>query len=100
MKGQLALFLNPVMHLGEEQRQVCERDFRRIDYRPGQAGHTFYRELLTNAVTVGYLKAGTAVEIYDTAGRRVYRCLSRRISLEGKGIYLLKAGHAVRKIRI
>lgn len=53
-----------------------------------------------NIVTVGHLKAGTAVEIYDTAGRRVYRGLNRRISLEGKGIYLLKAGHAVRKIRI
>lgn len=26
--------------------------------------------------------------------------LNRRISLEGKGIYLLKAGHAVRKFRI
>lgn len=50
MKGQLALFLNPVMHLGEEQRQVCGRDFRWIDYRLGQTGHTFYRELLTNAV--------------------------------------------------
>lgn len=50
MKGQLSLFLNPVMHLDEGQRFVCERDFRWIDYRLHQTDHTFYRELLINAV--------------------------------------------------
>lgn len=50
MKGQLALFLNPVMRLNEEQRFVCERDFRWIEYRLNQTSHAFYRELLINAV--------------------------------------------------
>lgn len=50
MKGQLALFLNPVMHLDPEQRFVCERDFRWIEYRLNQTGHKFYRELVINAV--------------------------------------------------
>ncbi len=50
MKGQLSLFLNPVMKLDEGQRLVCERDFRWIDYRLNQTNHTFYRELLINAV--------------------------------------------------
>lgn len=50
MKGQLSLFLNPVMSLDAGQRFVCERDFRWIDYRLAQTGHTFYRELLINAV--------------------------------------------------
>lgn len=50
MKGQLSLFLNPVMSLDAGQRFVCERDFRWIDYRLTQTGHTFYRELLMNAV--------------------------------------------------
>lgn len=50
MKGQLSLFLNPIMRLDERQRFVCERDFRWIDYRLAQSGHTFYRELLMNAV--------------------------------------------------
>lgn len=49
-KGQLALFLNPIMHLDEEQRFVCERDFRWIEYRLEQTGHKFYRELIINAV--------------------------------------------------
>lgn len=50
MKGQLSLFLNPVMSLDAGQRFVCERDFRWIDYRLTQTKHTFYRELLINAV--------------------------------------------------
>lgn len=50
MKGSMSLFLNPVMHLDAGQRFVCERDFRWIEYRLGQTEHTFYRELLINAV--------------------------------------------------
>lgn len=50
VKGQLSLFLNPVMNLDADQRFVCERDFRWIEYRLGQTGHSFRRELLVNAV--------------------------------------------------
>lgn len=50
MKGQLALFLNPIMSLDRCQRFVCERDFRWIGYRLNQTEHAFYRELLINAV--------------------------------------------------
>lgn len=50
MKGQLSLFRNPIMNLDDGQRFVCERDFRWIDYRLNQTQHTFYRELLMNAV--------------------------------------------------
>lgn len=50
MKGQLSLFLNPIMNLDAGQRFVCERDFRWIEYRLAQTDHTFYRELLINAV--------------------------------------------------
>lgn len=50
MKGQLALFLNPIMHLNPDQRFVCERDFRWIEYRLEQTSHKFYRELVINAV--------------------------------------------------
>lgn len=50
MKGQLSLFLNPVMNLDANQRFVCERDFRWIEYRLTQTNHAFYRELLINAI--------------------------------------------------
>lgn len=54
-KGAIALFMNPVMHLNEQQRFVCERDFRWIEYRLGQTDHNFYRELLRNAVQAAIL---------------------------------------------
>lgn len=50
IKGQLSLFLNPIMHLNSQQRFVCERDFRWIEYRLDQTDHKFYRELVINAV--------------------------------------------------
>lgn len=50
IKGQLALFLNPVMRLTEEQQAVCRRDFDWIEYRLAQTGHKFYHEQLVNAV--------------------------------------------------
>lgn len=55
MKGSVALFLNPIMRLSDEQRFVCERDFRWIEYRLGQTGHNFYNELLRNAVQAAIL---------------------------------------------
>ncbi len=50
IKGQLSLFLNPIMHLTQEQQFVCERDFRWIEYRLNQTDHKFYHELVMNAV--------------------------------------------------
>lgn len=55
MKGQLSLFMNPVMSLNAGQRFVCERDFRWIEYRLSQISHSFYRELLMNAVQAAIL---------------------------------------------
>lgn len=54
-KGALALFLNPVMHLSDQQRFVCERDFRWIEHRLNQTDHNFYQELLRNAVQAAIL---------------------------------------------
>lgn len=50
VKGQLALFLNPVMHLSAEQYDICRKDFDNIIFRLTQTGHNFYDELLMNAV--------------------------------------------------
>lgn len=49
-KGQLALFLNPVMHLTHEQYNICRHDFNNIAIRLSQTGHHFRHELLMNAV--------------------------------------------------
>lgn len=55
MKGSLALFLNPVMHLTPEQQIVCLRDFERLEERIADAGHRFYRETVINAMQAAIL---------------------------------------------
>lgn len=49
-KGQLALFLNPVMHLTPEQQEVCRGDFRMVEQRLADTGHHFRRDMLIAAV--------------------------------------------------
>ncbi len=55
MKGQLALFLNPVMHLSPEQQIVCRRDFELLELRIRDTEHRFYRESLINAMQAAIL---------------------------------------------
>lgn len=55
MKGQLALFLNPVMHLSPEQQIVCRRDFELLESRIKDTEHRFYREALITAMQAAIL---------------------------------------------
>ena len=55
MKGSLALFLNPVMHLTPEQQIVCRRDIERLEERIADTEHRFYRETLVNAMQAAIL---------------------------------------------
>lgn len=50
MKGQLALFLNPVMRLTSEQQAICQRDFETVEFRLQNKDHHFYRDIMINAV--------------------------------------------------
>ena len=50
MRGQLALFLNPIMHLPPEQLALCLRDFEWVDYRLSHEDHHFHQETLICAV--------------------------------------------------
>lgn len=55
MKGQLALFLNPIMRLSPEQQAVCRRDFELLEARIADTEHRFYRETLINAMQAAIL---------------------------------------------
>lgn len=55
MKGALALFLNPVIHLTPEQQIVCRRDFELLELRIKDTEHRFYREMLINAMQTAIL---------------------------------------------
>ena len=42
MKGSLALFLNPVMRLSEFQFNLCNEDFRNVEFRHKATCYKFY----------------------------------------------------------
>lgn len=50
MKGQLALFNNPVMHLSAEQQEVCVLDVDYIKSRLALTTHRFHRDAMINAI--------------------------------------------------
>lgn len=49
-RGHFALFENPVMHLKEEQQQVCALNFDYIGRRLAVESHRFHREAMRNAI--------------------------------------------------
>lgn len=49
-KGQLALFLNPVMRLTPEQQEVCLKDFETLEFRLKDTDNHFYRDIIINTV--------------------------------------------------
>lgn len=49
-KGQLALFLDPIMHLEESQFEQCRRNFDNLRKRLAQTEHHFYRDMIVNKV--------------------------------------------------
>lgn len=63
MKGALALFLNPVLHLTPEQQIVCRRNFDLLELRIKNTEHRFYREVLINAMQI------TILDFYDFHAR-------------------------------
>lgn len=50
MKGQLALFANPIMRLTPRQQETCKRNFEAIRRRLAETSHHFHRETLINAI--------------------------------------------------
>lgn len=50
MRGQLALFRNPIMPLTPPQQEVCKQNFEAIKRRLAQVDHQFRHNALTNAV--------------------------------------------------
>lgn len=55
MKGQLMLFLNPIMHLSAKQQKICHQDFELIEMRLQHTEHRFYREMMICSVQTAIL---------------------------------------------
>lgn len=50
IKGSMSLFLNPIIHLSDEQLAVCMRDYDILEARLADTRHLFWRETVTNAM--------------------------------------------------
>ncbi len=55
VKGVMSLYHNPVMSLDERHRQICENDFRMVEYRLHDTGHHFHKEALSSALRTLFL---------------------------------------------
>ena len=50
MKGSMALFNDPIIHLNPEQQKVCALDFDYIKRRLALTTHNFHRDAMINAI--------------------------------------------------
>ena len=50
MKGSMALFNDPILHLNPEQQKVCALDFDYIKRRLALTTHNFHRDAMINAI--------------------------------------------------
>lgn len=50
MKGQMALFNNPIMHLSADQQKICSLDFDYIKRRIALTSHHFLKDAMINAI--------------------------------------------------
>lgn len=50
MRGTLALFLNPVMHLTEFQFELCKENFKSVEFRHNATCYRYYEEGLRCAI--------------------------------------------------
>ena len=55
MKGQLSLFLNPIIRLTPEQQEVCRKDFEAVEYRLKHSEHRFFRDMMINVIQTAIL---------------------------------------------
>ncbi len=63
VKGALALFLDPVIHLTPDQFAVCRRDYEILEERIIEKNHMFWKETVINAMQAAIL------DFYDFQAR-------------------------------
>ena len=88
MRGSMALFLNPVIPLTEDQRRICISDFDWLESRLKNSGHKFYRETVINAMQSAILDFfDFHASLHDDAG-----ISSRTASIMGGFLQMLDSG--------
>lgn len=89
-RGQLALFLNPIMHLSTEQFVQCRRNFDCLQLRIRQTTHHFYRDMLINQVQsliIDFFDFHAALYQEQDVSTQYALLMNRFISLLESGTY-------------
>ena len=55
IKGTLALYVDPVWHLNEKERQICEHNFQQVEKRLADTDHAYHRDLMISVVQTLFL---------------------------------------------
>ena len=89
-RGQLALFLNPIMNLTPEQFAQCQRNFDNLRLRLRQTSHHFYRDMLINKVQsliIDFFDFHAALYQEQDVSTQYALLMNRFISLLESGAY-------------
>ncbi len=90
MKGQLALFVNPVMKLNEAQFALCLQDFQGVRYRYDTTGFVFYEESIRCAVQLmilDFFDFHAWLHGADTISSQYAAVMNKFFALLDSGIY-------------
>lgn len=89
-RGQLALFLNPIMSLTPDQFDQCRRNFDNLRLRIRQTNHHFYRDMLINKVQcliIDFFDFHAALYREQDVSTQYAQLMNRFISLLESGTY-------------
>lgn len=91
-KGQLALYLNPIMRLTPEMQQRCRQNFDMIERRLQDTAHQFYQQTLTAAMQL------TILDFFDFHARLYHEddVSSQNASIMFRFVELLEQGEIFR----
>lgn len=91
VRGGLALFNNPLMHLTPEMQQVCALDFDYISRRLTLSNHKFHRDAMLNAIQAMIIDFfdfhATLYECEDKITQQHAHLMNRFLSLLERGDY-------------
>ncbi|MBR1543140.1 MAG: AraC family transcriptional regulator [Bacteroidaceae bacterium] len=55
IKGTLALYIDPIWHLTEKEKHICERNFQQVEERLAETDHAYHRDLMISVVQTFFL---------------------------------------------
>jgi AraC-like DNA-binding protein len=55
INGTLSLYVNPIWHLNEQEKQICLHNFQQVENRLGDTCHAFHQDLMISVVQTFFL---------------------------------------------